>query len=170
MELYIVELHTAGKRGGRLQYLKVKFYRALKRYSAFTLGGKHVVPQSRLPLVEAEFRAIYLELKREPDADMWYSLTPLRAVVERLVAEGGPAATRQAERILSEVWARYEEKIRELERLADRCRRAPRVYGAKLRKAVEDAAAIASFLGPTAVSELKAKLEALQLEFKPDSS
>ncbi|MEM2498060.1 MAG: hypothetical protein QXR81_06795 [Candidatus Nezhaarchaeales archaeon] len=82
-QLYVVELHTRGWGVGvshspeerilttifrlsrdqknRLQYLKVKFYRAVKRWSVFTLGEKYVVPQRRLPEVEAGFKEVYSE-------------------------------------------------------------------------------------------------------------
>lgn len=87
--LYVVELRTLGwavgishspeerilttiarlsrEQRNRLQYLKVKFYRVLDRLSVLRFGEKYVVPQRRLPEVEAAFRNIYgefIELRR----------------------------------------------------------------------------------------------------------
>ncbi|MEM4029863.1 MAG: hypothetical protein QXO02_08220 [Thermofilaceae archaeon] len=126
-ELFIVELHTRGLQP-RQAYLKVKFYRALKKHSVFTLGRKHIVPQSRLRLVDAAFRLIRSELGE--GADVWYTTIPLRAV--------GPS-----ENIIREVWAKYEEILRALER-----------RGGRGKKLLEDAEEVASFLGPEALRKL----------------
>lgn len=89
-EFYIVELRTRGwavgishspeervlttifrlsrKQKNKLQYLKVKFYRTLDKYSVFTLGEKYVVPQKHLPEIERDFNALYsefLDLRKE---------------------------------------------------------------------------------------------------------
>ncbi|MEM1696352.1 MAG: hypothetical protein QXQ90_07130 [Desulfurococcaceae archaeon] len=48
----------------KLQYLKVKFYRALDKVSVFKLWGKHVVPLTNLPEVERAFGEVYEEFLR----------------------------------------------------------------------------------------------------------
>ncbi|MEM2197291.1 MAG: hypothetical protein QW290_09450 [Sulfolobales archaeon] len=94
-QLYIVELRTRGwavgvsytpeerilttiyrlsrEQKNKLQYLKVKFYRALDRLSVFTLGEKYVVSQRDLPEVERVFSEIYgefVELRKSFYEDM----------------------------------------------------------------------------------------------------
>jgi len=86
MTLYVVELRTRGWAVGishspeervittifrlskaqknRLQYLKVKFYRALDRYSVMTLGDKYIVPEKHLPEIEREFQEVFAEFKQ----------------------------------------------------------------------------------------------------------
>ncbi|MEM1696529.1 MAG: hypothetical protein QXQ90_08055, partial [Desulfurococcaceae archaeon] len=117
-QLYIIELRTRGwavgvsyspeerilttiyrlskEQKNKLQYLKVKFYRALVRLSVFTLGEKYVVPQKHLPEVERVFSEIYdefVELRREIYEDIvgrWDVIQ--RKLEERLNSMGLPTS------------------------------------------------------------------------------
>ncbi|MEM4501469.1 MAG: hypothetical protein QW512_05000 [Thermofilaceae archaeon] len=117
-QLYIIELRTRGwavgvsytpeerilttiyrlskEQKNKLQYLKVKFYRALERLSVFTLGEKYVVPQKHLPEVERVFSEIYdefVELRREIYEDIvgrWDEIQ--RKLEERLNSMGLPTS------------------------------------------------------------------------------
>ncbi|MEM4563406.1 MAG: hypothetical protein QXI55_05735 [Thermofilum sp.] len=119
MQLYIVELKTRGwtvgishipeervlttvfrlsrKQRNRLQYLKVKFYRVLEKYSVFTLGDKYVVSQRHLPEVEKRFSEIYsefVELRREIFNEITEKWDEIQGRLEERVRSMGLPATR----------------------------------------------------------------------------